>query len=134
MTSDTHTRFWSKVDKTDGCWLWAGAHDRYGYGQVRLASRLQLAHRVAFELTVGPIPDGLELDHLCRVRTCVNPSHLEPVTHKENLHRALRLPWCKNGHDMTDAYVRPDNGRRSCRVCRRERDRLSRSNRREMNA
>lgn len=71
-----------------GCWLWIGCTNPQGYGQIRIAKRvLRLAHCVSYELHIGPIGDGLELDHLCRVRCCVNPQHLEPVTHLENVRR-----------------------------------------------
>ena len=85
-------RFWEKVDKTgpNGCWLWTGACSRRGYGAI-LADfpdrRMLCAHRAAYEMLVGPIPDGLQLDHLCRNRPCVNPAHLEPVTGRENVLR-----------------------------------------------
>ena len=83
-------RFWSRVNKTDTCWLWTGALGTGGYATIRLpGSRQQLrAHRWAYEYFVGPIPEGLTLDHLCRVRHCVNPAHLEPVTMRENLLRS----------------------------------------------
>ena len=77
------------------CWVWTGRLNDDGYGVLDMSWRgggpkLRSAHRLAYELLVGPIPDGLELDHLCFVRSCVNPAHLEPVTHAENLRRAAR--------------------------------------------
>lgn len=91
-------RFWSKVDKAGPlpkwapflgpCWLWTGHLDRYGYANFGLGKhRMVKVHRFAYELLVGPIPEGLEIDHLCRVRHCVNPAHMEPVTHAENMAR-----------------------------------------------
>lgn len=82
-------RFWEMVDKSGptDCWLWTGYGDRWGYG--RFGHGL-LAHRVAFELVKGSVPPGLTLDHLCRVRRCVNPTHLEPVTQAENTRRAVK--------------------------------------------
>jgi hypothetical protein len=77
-------RFWPKVEKTGTCWLWGGARDRGGYGVFEN----QKAHRVSYVLSGGTIPEGLQLDHLCFVRHCVNPEHLEPVTAKENTRRA----------------------------------------------
>lgn len=88
-------RFWEKVDKTATCWLWRGAINRNGYGNFLAGGtradglRYQEAHIVSYELHRGPIPDGLELDHLCRVHHCVNPDHLEPVTHTVNMRRAV---------------------------------------------
>lgn len=83
-------RFWARVLKTDTCWLWQGATaGRWNlrYGQTRWAGRVAMAHRVAYELLVGAIPDGLQIDHLCRNPLCVNPAHLEPVTNAENARR-----------------------------------------------
>src|SRR5450755_3951408 len=73
-------RFWARVDKqTDGCWVWTGAL-RTGYGTLSVSGKNVPAHRFSYELLVGIIPDGLQIDHLCRNRACVNPEHLEPVT------------------------------------------------------
>lgn len=86
-------RFWPKVSKTDSCWLWQASLDGKGYGQInggRTPTRMMRAHRVAYELVIGPIPDGLDLDHLCRTPRCVNPDHLEPVTRRENTARGDR--------------------------------------------
>lgn len=92
-TVDTPTRFWAKVEKTNGCWLWTGGTAR-GYGQFRLGggrgSKNVRAHRYAYELLVGPIPAGLEIDHTCENKLCVRPDHLEPVTKKVNLERRFK--------------------------------------------
>lgn len=77
-------RFWSKVDTSSNCWLWLGGATKTGYGQFRLDGQSRYAHRVAYELAIGPIPDGMEVDHICRVRRCVNPQHLRVATHKQN--------------------------------------------------
>lgn len=108
-------RFWAKVDR-DGpvpehrpdlgpCWLWAAGLNRDGYGRFGVSGTKLGAHRVAYELLRGPIPDGLELDHLCRAPCCVNPDHLEPVTHRENCRRgfspsakAVRTGLCEDAH------------------------------------
>jgi len=82
-------RFWSKVRKTESCWLWTGALIRRRYGAFTVGpGEVRYAHRVAYELLVGSIPTGLTLDHLCRNTVCVNPSHLEPVSLGENIRRA----------------------------------------------
>lgn len=80
------------IQGNGGCLVWIGARIKTGYGQTRVGNRVHMAHRAYFELRVGPIPEGLELDHLCRNRGCVNPDHLEPVTHKENLLRGTGWP------------------------------------------
>jgi len=137
-------RFWDKVtaDPNSGCWLWAASLSRDGYGQFApKRNALAGAHRYSYELHVGPIPKGLEIDHLCRVRSCVNPDHLEPVTPKENILRGTglaavnaRKTHCRNGHKLSgeNLYVTPD-GRRDCRICRRESCRRYRERQREMN-
>lgn len=124
-------RFWAKVDqRPDGCWVWTAGRQR-GYGRFWDGSRGVYAHRFAFELLVGPIYDGEELDHLCRNRSCVNPAHLEPVTHRVNAQRGIAgqvngdreraKTHCPKGHEYAGAnlYV---NGRgwRRCRLCVKE--------------
>lgn len=105
---DARDRFLSRVEKTEGCWLWTGAstaRQNGRYGQLRWDGRTRNAHKVSYELFVGPVPEGLELDHLCRVTLCVRPDHLEPVTHRENMWRSPRpnyVAWrngtCIKGH------------------------------------
>lgn len=96
----------------------------HGIGPVatRTLNRLIAAHRFAYELANGPIPDGLEIDHLCRNRKCVNPAHLQAVSHRENMLRAAKT-HCLNGHPLTgpNVYLRPDGRGRECRECRRRR-------------
>lgn len=123
FSPDVTTRFWAKVDKRapEGCWLWA-ASTANGYGQFVINKRHFCAHRVAYMLLVGPIPDGLQLDHLCRIPLCVNPSHLEPVTQKENTLRGLRgrmVTHCPVGHIYDDVNTYVHKGRRNCRTCGR---------------
>lgn len=122
-------RLLAKVRKTDTCWLWEGAKSD-GYGHMWVGSGYSVAHRVAYELLVGPIPVGLDLDHLCRVRACVNPEHLEPVTRRENLQRGyghnLRVTHCPRGHEYTAENTRVSKlGQRHCRECTRSRQRVA---------
>jgi hypothetical protein len=130
----TAERFWSHVEKTETCWLWTGYMNPHGYGQFRVGGRAGLAvlvHRWAYQQCVGPIPAGLQLDHLCRVRRCVRPSHLEPVTCRENQLRGdtftaakTAQTHCRRGHELTEAniYRRPDRPHtRECRRCIAER-------------
>lgn len=99
-------RLWSRVDTSGDCWLWTGTGDRGGYGQLKIKGQTRMAHRLVYELLVGPIPKGLQLDHRCYVRKCVNPDHLNPVTTKQNMenHSGLLknntsgyrgVSWCK---------------------------------------
>lgn len=111
-------RFWRFVVKGDGCWEWIGAKVR-GYGYFRLGGKQRKAHRVAYELLVGPIPDGLTIDHLCQNKGCVNPEHMEPVSVSENLSRlGRRMSACRRGHPFTpeNTYVQK-RGSRVCRTC-----------------
>lgn len=115
-------RFWEKVERREPheCWPWTGEIDGLGYGRFRGAAGGgdRIAHRTGYRLAVGPIPDGMEIDHTCRVRHCVNPAHLEPVTHAENQLRAMeRRDRCKRGHVRTG---RRPNGKRFCVECNRE--------------
>ena len=118
------------IEDSRGCWIWSGAINN-GYGRAYIAGRLFYAHRVVYEVIVGPIPEGLELDHLCRVRACVNPAHLEPVTRAENLRRGLKgelTTRCPAGHPYDGANTRKrSNGHRVCRACHREREAIRRT-------
>jgi hypothetical protein len=127
--ADTPTRFMAKVDKTESCWNWTAGRNKQGYG----AFDRGLAHRWSYEHFVGPVPAGLVLDHLCRNRACVNPSHLEAVTSRVNILRGEGPPaqngrrdYCKYGHklagDNVKLYVRPDTGKptRVCVPCHRK--------------
>ena len=86
--SDPLTRFWPKIEKTETCWNWTGSKDRHGYGRFGLGSReagVAFAHRYAWEIENGPIPEGMDLDHICHQHACVRPSHLRPVDRKRNM-------------------------------------------------
>lgn len=118
-------RFWPKVDATagpDACWPWAAGLTTHGYGQFTVDSRPRLAHRVAYELTHGSVPAGMDLDHLCRNRRCVNPAHLDPVTRYVNIHRSpltnAGKTHCPKGHPYEPWNVYRSHGRRFCRTCR----------------
>lgn len=122
-----------------GCWLWTGNQNGRGYGYLYVRGshaagqeRRRVSHRVVYEILIGDVPEGLELDHLCRVRLCCNPSHLEPVTRAENVRRgdapdAVRRLYaaqthCVNGHEFTPANTRQrPTGGRACRQCGRDR-------------
>lgn len=125
-------RFWEKVEKGDGCWLWTGARSRRnGYGFFRVSTHApdgsRFAHRVAYELTVGPIPDGLQIDHLCRNTGCVRPDHLEAVEPRTNTLRGTApaainaaKQTCLRGHPFSDIDSR---GQWYCRACHNESNR-----------
>ena len=102
-----------------GCWIWLGAIQSKGYGNFTLNGRSVLPHRFAYEQERGPIPKGKELDHLCRVRCCVNPAHLEAVEHRVNVQRGVRpvVTHCKHGHEFTDENTYLHRGCRHCRAC-----------------
>lgn len=118
-------RFWSRVDRSGDCWLWTGSLFNSGYGRFKAERQDRCAHAWSYELMRSPVPLGLELDHLCRVRRCVNPAHLEPVTPQTNLLRGLGLAsansqktHCVNGHEFSSENTgRASNGGRVCRRC-----------------
>lgn len=142
ITPSLLERFWAKVDKNGPipsyaphlgpCWLWTAATNKKSrYGVFRADGKTRHAHSVSYEIHRGhPVPRGLEIDHLCRVRHCINPAHLEAVTRKVNIERgtafqrrkeqAAAITRCIYGHEYTpeNTYTRP-NGNRACRECRR---------------
>lgn len=120
----------------DGCWTWVGCTTDDGYGRFKLGNSAVGAHRVSYQHFVGPIPEGLQLDHLCRNRCCVNPTHLEPVTVRENVLRGngpgginARKTHCPSGHPLEGENLEMgrngDRAVRRCRTCRREQGRQS---------
>ena len=118
-------RFAAKIRKTDTCWLWTACKFPSGYAQIRANGKTMLAHRLAWESVNGQIPTGLTLDHLCRVRNCVNPSHLEAVTIRENILRghgeaatnAIKVR-CMHGHLLSRDNLYESDIRRGWRTCR----------------
>lgn len=126
---DLAERFWEKVERgnPDECWLWTGVVHAT-YGRFWLDGNANIgAHRMAYKLMVGPIPEGLHLDHLCKVRLCCNPAHLEPVTQAENNRRAYASKThCPHGHPYDEANTYIDTrGHRNCRTCRNAASRRS---------
>lgn len=123
-------RFLAKTNKTDGCWLWIGATGSNGYGQMQFGPRKQQAHRIAYQLYIGPIPDTLTLDHICRRRNCVNPWHVRPMTMIENSrigNRFTARASCHKGHPYLPENTRLYRGYRVCRICKREKDKAQRA-------
>lgn len=122
-------RFWSRVQRTESCWLWKGPCDKKGYGSTSVNGTHVRAHRYAYEQLVGLIPNGLELDHECRNHPCVNPAHLEPVTDRENWlrgespsARSYKSGLCVSGrHLMLPDNVRKVGRGRTCIACWNER-------------
>lgn len=117
--------------ESSGCWTWTAHLDADGYGRLSRRGFSSYAHRVAYELQVGPIPSALVVDHLCRVRHCVNPAHLEPVTFAENIRRGVSAhgskPTCPSGHDYDEANTYRRAGKRHCRACNCEKNRRYRA-------
>lgn len=127
-------RFWAKVTKEPGCWLWTGARTRKGEGYGRFALRHYLpertvwvgAHRFSYELAHGPIPEGMQIDHLCDNPGCVNPAHLRVATARENTLRSnnvcarnARKTHCQHGHEFTPENTIKRVDGRACRECSR---------------
>jgi hypothetical protein len=132
-------RLMRHTEVTPTCWLWRGALTR-GYGQLRVEDQMKYAHRVSYELAHGPIPEGLQLDHLCRVPNCIRPSHLEPVTQQVNIERGdagkrnISKTHCPQGHEYTEANTgRTTTGARYCRACKMEKSRAWRARKAQAN-
>lgn len=123
-------RFWYQVERTDGCWKWLGSKTPEGYGKIQWSAKTTVgAHRLAYVLLKGPIPNGFTIDHLCRNPSCVNPDHLEAVTLRENILRGTgptanqaRQTHCLRGHEFTPHNTAMQGNRRRCLECRRIRD------------
>lgn len=140
--SDLPTRLRDKIfiEPNSGCWLWLGYVNAHGYGTMWWSSQrpVRQTHPVIYEFFLGPVPPGLELDHLCRTRSCCNPCHLEPVTRRTNLLRGdtfaarkLTQTHCERGHLFDDKNTYYWRGRRHCRLCRLEHQRQLRLRRKQ---
>jgi hypothetical protein len=145
LTGKAPLTWWtSRVAVTDmghssPCWVWTKATFANGYGQA-WRGKAKRAHRVAHEELIGPIPPGYEVDHLCSVRACVNPAHLEAVTKQENIRRAIpatriaatkrRKEFCVRGHRMAETVVVDKRGKRFCYACKMLHNRADRARRR----
>lgn len=120
--------FFKKTTKTPTCWIWTGSMNAYGYGVFSLNKKMNMAHRFSWELVNGKIPKDLQIDHICKARNCVNPSHMELVTLIENVMRGeslaaknARKTKCQNGHEFD--FTKNFDGSRGCRICERIRAR-----------
>lgn len=124
MSGSFHPRLLDRLVEENECWLWTGPLNRDGYVEFRQDGRFWMGHRYFYTKTFGEIPEGMEIDHLCRKRHCVNPAHLEAVSHEENINRGSRAQAtvCKRGHEYSPKNTRIDSktGARICRACVRE--------------
>lgn len=130
FSEDTKSRFWAKVEETEGCWNWTGATTRDGYGRFRVDGREIMAARFAYEEEYGPLDPGLRIGRACENPACVRPDHLYAATNKEltlegmgpTANNAVKT-MCKHGHELTgyNLYVAPGSGQRKCRTCMEER-------------
>ena len=126
-------RWWSCIEKaSNGCWVWKGVPNKSGYGGLKVNGKTVLAHRFGYEMLRGSIPEGMQIDHLCRNRLCVNPEHLEIVTSRVNTLRGdtiaakeFRQTHCIRGHLLSGENLKMRaNGKRICRQCKRIREKL----------
>lgn len=127
ITPELLANFWSRVEKSNNCWVWVGGIKRDGYGTFYWKGKQYASHRIAYQIMIGDIPEGLELDHLCRNRKCCNPEHLEAVTHRENILRGespaavnSQKTHCPQGHPYEGINLILRRGSRVCRICHNE--------------
>lgn len=129
MDDRTFRRFMKsfRVDPTEGCWIWIRSSHNHGYAKIMINRKVYAAHRVSYEHFVAPILDGNVIDHLCRNTGCVNPRHLDAVSHKENVKRGDAGNWqkikthCPQGHIYDEENTgRNQSGSRFCKACRKE--------------
>lgn len=131
-------RLYSRFEIVNDCWLWSGCLNAQGYGVISVNGKVLRAHRMMYECSIGAIPLNKELDHLCRNPSCINPAHLEPVTHKENVNRGtasivrtlkkLERLYCKNKHLMFGRNLRiTPQGYYRCKTCHRISERVRRA-------
>jgi len=138
VEKDILLRFQKKIelDLLEGCWLWTSSLDTKGYGRLHIGDKLRVAHRLSYEHWNGSIPEGLQIDHLCRNRNCVNPQHLEAVTQTVNQRRGIpmkerniiypvgqgrinqQMTHCKRGHEFTPSNINWWKNHRTCRKCK----------------
>jgi len=139
-STELGTRFRTALERFDeanvteddnGCWVWLDGRSEQGYGRFNARRKFYLVHRFSYELLIGPIPEGLVLDHLCRNRACFNPWHLDPVTDRVNIvrgegfaARAARATTCPSGHPYDEANTYQWNGVRYCKACRAHRSQI----------
>jgi hypothetical protein len=129
MTAVEHERFAAKITQDGECWTWTASVNSRGYGTFAAGGKVRLAHRVAYETYVDEIPDGLQIDHLCSNRRCVNPQHLEPVTGLVNVRRSrscqATADACAHGHPWESNAFYTRSGHRRCLTCQRASARAS---------
>ena len=125
---DLKTRLEAKSipEPNSGCWIWIGALRKGDYGQIVIDGKKKLAHRISYEIHKGPIPEGMELDHICRMHQCINPDHLEAVSHRVNVLRGAApsavhaaKTHCSKGHEFSASITINGKVRRHCKICKR---------------
>lgn len=129
-SKDLSERFWQRVNRNNSevCWAWTGSYNSKGYGQLEVEGIKEMAHRISYELSVGPIPEAMSIHHRCNNPSCVNPNHLEPMAIEDNIllgngepAQNARKTHCHRGHELVEPNLIPNKlGLRHCRACRRD--------------